>query len=138
MKRNYYKLNLNGSCFWQSEDCVYTQKEFSNSDELLNTIYFRKISNNEYEEILTKEKIVIDPNNQNKLLYPKGVIIDVNKLTPADSEELIIRFDQIKKHNLNKSYMKVLIEFLRISHYCELAKEKKDNDQEMKRTFKFN
>ena len=131
MKNNYYKINLVGSTFWRSKDCVYTKREYVSDNSLLDDVFFKKISNDTYEEILTNKRVVIDPSNTTSFAYPEGVIIDTSKLIPSSSKELIERFDQIKKHNLNKDYMKLLVELLQNSHYCELASKKKE--ESMKR-----
>lgn len=125
MKKNYYKLNLKGSYFWQSKDCIYTKRDYESINPLLDDVYFRKLNDNTYSEVTTNECIVLDQNSNTNFIYPRGVIIDTSKLTPVTSEEVLDRYNQIKHNNLNKQYVKLLTEFLVNSHYCEIASEKK-------------
>lgn len=128
MKREYYKINLNGSSFWRSKDCIYTKREYVSENELLDDVFFKKVSDDTYEEIYTNNKIIIDKNNPSSFVYPKGVLIDTSKLTKSSASEVVERFDKIKKANLNKTYMRILTELLQNSHYCELASEKKEEN----------
>ena len=135
MKNSYYKLNIKGNCFWQSNNGIYTQKDYNPDNELLDTIYFKSITGDIYQEVLTSERIVLDNRSRTHFVYPRGVITDTSKLTPCSLEEMILRFDKIKKNSLNKDYMKVLTEYLKSSHYCDMASEKKEENMQMKKHF---
>ncbi len=125
MKRNYYKLNLEGSVFWQSNvDGTLTKKHFTkreNND--LNNIYFRKIDETTYEERLSNFRLQIV---NNEVVYPKGIIVDLSLFTPATSSEVLESFNRLKHANLNVEYFKIITDLLQYSHYCEMVEDKKE------------
>lgn len=133
MKKNYYKLNLNGSYFWQAKDCIYTKRDYVSENSLLDDIFFKKLDDCTYQEVTTNHKLIFDSNGN--LITPRGVIINSSSLTPVTSEYLIERYNRIKHSNLNRRYTKLILNLLRDSHYCELAKDKKESNKKLSRTF---
>lgn len=125
MKRKYYKLNLEGSTFWQSNsDGTLTKKNFvKRENDELNIIYFRQIDENTYEENLSKFKLIIEDNN---VVYPNGVTIDFNNFTPCTSSEILESFNNLKHANLNVEYFRIITDLLQYSHYCEMVEDKKE------------
>ena len=132
MKKNYYKLNLKGSYFWQADDCIYTKRDYVSENSLLDDIFFKKLDDFTFQEVTTNYKLVFDSNG--KLISPRGVIINSSSLTPVTGECLIERYNRIKHSNLNRRYTKLILNLLRDSHYCELALDKKEEDKKLSRT----
>lgn len=125
MKKNYYKLNLEGSAFWQSNsDGTLTKRYFVKREhDDLNNIYFRQIDENTYEENLSKYRLQI---KDNRVLYPEGVIIAFNNFTPCTSSEILESFNRLKYANLSEEYFKIITDLLQYSHFCELVEDKKE------------
>ena len=130
MRKNYYKLNLEGSTFWQrNNDGTFTKRVFNIKDNKeLNNIYLIKINDSEYEEYLSKLKMKI---LNNTLVYPLGVDIDLTKLTPSNSMEVLESFNAIKLANANVEYYNTILDLLEHSHYCEQVTRKKEDIQKI-------
>ena len=129
MRKNYYKLNREGSTFWQrNNDGTFTKRVFNTKDNKeLNNIYLIKINDSEYEEYLSKLRMKI---LNNTLVYPLGVDIDLSKLTPSNSMEVLESFNAIKLANANVEYYNTIIDLLEHSHYCEqVTRKKEENDK---------
>ena len=132
MKKNYYKLNLVGSYFMQSDkNNNFTYRPFiKRESESLNSIFFKKISKYVYEEQLTKKRIII---YNGRVIYPKKIEIDINNFVLSNIEEVIDNFNDLKNNDLLLDYNKILNEFLEDSHYI------KDNSKnDMKYSLKYN
>ena len=121
MKKMYYKLNLEGSAFWQEENGIFTKKPFVTKDfDYLNNVYFNRIDDNIYMERLTGVRLILD---KDKLVEPYGIEIDLSKFTPCNRSEVLESFNALKHNNLNKEYFKILEDLLINSEYCELLRD---------------
>lgn len=125
MNRNYYRLNLEGSIFWQREkDGTYSKRSYDKKGlEELNNIYFSKINEDVYEEKLSKNMLIVD---KDKLLFPSGVSIDISKLTPCSVSEVLESFNIITRNHLNTEYYQTILDFLEYSHYYEVYSKKEE------------
>ena len=135
MKRKYFRLYLDNSWFWQTNDKDKTVEEKYyelNSEDVLNKIYFRQFTENIYIEEYTNEKVIFSPKTKN-IVLPKGIKIDIDNFQECSIEEVINSYDEIKKKNLNKEYYKLLCDFIYRSNLCAHAEEKKNNSLKLKK-----
>ena len=126
MKDEYYKLDINGSIFWQSDNGIFTQKEFKTSIKELGTIYIRKIAFSVYKEEITGKAVILDPNSKTHFIQPMGVIVDVEKLESCSLADELHSYEDLRKKGLSKKYLKILEDFLVNSDLCEKVKIKKE------------
>ncbi len=125
MKRNYYRLDMNGVIYWQSDnEGRFIHDRFEHRDvEELNYLYFNQINKNTYQEKLTGQVIKIIGN---EIVHPLGVVIPLSNFTPCKSDEILESFDRLKKSNSLVEYNRIIKDLLVNSHYCELAKNKRE------------
>lgn len=129
----YYKLNLEGNVFWQSErkssSKTYTLKPYERrNDEVLNSIFFKNISDSELVEITTGFKVSIDSNG---LPVINGAIISEDTFSAIDFQEAFNAYNDIKKLSLNAEYYHILKDLLVNSNLCAKAQEKKEENMRL-------
>jgi len=129
----YYKLNLEGNVFWQSErkssSKTYTLKPYERrNDEVLNSIFFKNISDSELVEITTGFKVSIDSNG---LPIINGAIISEDTFSTIDFQEAFNAYNEIKKLSLNAKYYHILKDLLVNSNLCAKAQEKKEENMRL-------
>lgn len=125
----YYKVNLDGSFFWQSnpEKRTFSQKFFQLKDsEELNNIYLEKMNENTFKELYTGKKILVDfKESKHKFVSPRGVYINLEGLSKCDKSDILTEFKKIKEKKLTYKYIKILTDLCINSELCERAKERK-------------
>lgn len=129
----YYKLNLEGNVFWQSErkssSKTYSLKPYERrNDEVLNSIFFKNISDSELVEITTGFKVSIDSNG---LPIINGAIISEDTFSTIDFQEAFNAYNEIKKLSLNAEYYHILKDLLVNSNLCAKAQEKKEENMRL-------
>ncbi len=121
MKKEYYKLNLEGSFFPQIKNEEYELSPYvKREEECLNVIYFTKISKYVYEERLTNKRIII---YDGKVVYPNDIVINSNNLDLSNVDEIMENFNELKNKDLLVEYNKIINDFLHNSHFENRKKE---------------
>lgn len=128
---NIFKLNLEGSMFWQSKIVnhkkIYEQVEYDCKDmSELNYIFLRQLTDGVYAEIFTNKVIKITKDNRYSFSYPRGVLIDTQKLIPSSYQESLTAVKKIRGNKLEQEYLETINDLLVNSNYCEYAKDKKN------------
>lgn len=118
----YFKLNLNNCVYWQSDikddKKVHVRKPFSMSENLgIDRIFLRRISDTEYEEVLTGNIMEFD---DEKCISLKGADIPLSNITPVNYFEISLAHMKIK-HNekLKSKYLEILEDLFIFNNRCQ-------------------
>ncbi len=109
MKKNYFKLDLKDCYFYQKDESnqyVFSKYKIINDIKYL---FFEKVSNNTYEEKLTRNRLVI---KDNLAIYPLGISVNASSLSKSSSEEIIYTFNNLKNNNLLLEYNRIIDDLL--------------------------
>ncbi len=124
--RQYLKLNLVGSNFWQTDkDNSYVKKNYESKDELLDNIFFEVLPSGIFKEVTTGNALIVKNDDNAYIDYPRGVEVPMSNFIKSNSLEIKSNLLKIKDAKLEIEYRTILDELLVKSQQCELVCDKK-------------
>ncbi|NLC47775.1 MAG: hypothetical protein GX758_00240 [Tenericutes bacterium] len=130
--KKYFKLDLNNSSFWQKKvedgEVVYRKENYElKSDSCLNNVFFRKLPNGIYRELITKSILEVNQDDNN-INFPKGIDVSLDNFAPTDINEINETLKEIKVKKLSSEYYDIINCLLIKSNLCDtISKRKKQN-----------
>ncbi len=128
--RQYLKLNLVGSNFWQTDkDNSYIKKNYESKDELLDNIFFEVLPSGIFKEVTTGNALIVKSDDNACIDYPRGVEVSMSNFMKSNSLEIKSTLLKIKDAKLEIEYRTILDELLVKSQQCELVCDKKKSKE---------